>query len=133
MTAAMSLPVGVTGVTSPYPTVVSVAMHHHDEAGMLWKALGALVPSGPATTHAPAWSSNSPRSAKKMRLEKSTTAMARNMRSSTSAWALADRARLKMRMPLEYRESLKSRRIRASRRTRRIPSAEPEPPTHSWT
>ena len=38
-------PITVTGVTSPYPTVVSVATLHYNARGMLPKASGCVSPS----------------------------------------------------------------------------------------
>jgi hypothetical protein len=65
--AAMKRPAGVTGKTSPYPTVVIVTMHHQKAAGMDWKGEGtgpARAPAGSAgRIHAPSASLHSPRSA----------------------------------------------------------------------
>lgn len=40
VSAATNFPSGVTGYTSPYPTVVTVASAHHIASGMDWKKIG---------------------------------------------------------------------------------------------
>mmetsp|Transcript_78582 Transcript_78582/g.254557 ORF Transcript_78582/g.254557 Transcript_78582/m.254557 type:complete len:215 (+) Transcript_78582:663-1307(+) len=48
-----TFPAGVTGTTSPYPTVVMVARVHQAAAGMLSNGLSSSVPSGLVRTKCP--------------------------------------------------------------------------------